>query len=233
MRVIPNQNFEIVVHAALAKADAEKIRSQIAGIGDTLNKTTSGGINGIKQMGTAFNTFSAIVNNVSYQLQKLTKPIFELNKAQIELAKVTDLSGESMKKYTAEAAKVGEKVARSASQVLDAVGEFAKSGYSEADSLKLSEVALLYTNIADNEISAADSASVIISQMKAFNLTAEDSIHIIDAINATSNKFAVSSTDISQALSKTSAAMATLGNSYEQSIGLITAGWFHSLYRLN
>lgn len=40
----------------------------------------------------------------------------------------------------------------------------------------------MYQNIADEEISAGDSASFIIAQMKAFNIEAQDSVHIIDAV---------------------------------------------------
>jgi negative regulator of replication initiation len=42
---------------------------------------------------------------------------------------------------------------------------------------------LLYQNIADEELDAGESANFIISQMKAFNMTAQDAEHIIDAVN--------------------------------------------------
>lgn len=40
----------------------------------------------------------------------------------------------------------------------------------------------MYQNIADEQISSGEAAEFIISQMKAFNITAEDSIHIADAV---------------------------------------------------
>lgn len=42
----------------------------------------------------------------------------------------------------------------------------------------------MFTNVADESMSAADSASFIIAQMKAFNIEADDAEHIIDAVNA-------------------------------------------------
>lgn len=102
--------------------------------------------------------------------------------------------------------------------------EFRKNSFNDEDSATLAQVATLYQNVADDAISASDSASIIISQMKAFNIPAENAIHIIDAINAVSNNFAVSSTDVATALSKTSSAMGVLGNDFEQTIGLVTAG---------
>ena len=98
--------------------------------------------------------------------------------------------------------------------------EFKKSGYSDKDAMKLGRIAMMYTNIADEELSAGDAANFIVSQMKAYNLTASDSEHIIDAVNAVSNNFAVSSTDIATNIGKASAALATGNVTYEQSIGL-------------
>lgn len=102
--------------------------------------------------------------------------------------------------------------------------EFRKNSFNDQDSATLARVAALYQNVADGAISASDSASFIISQMKAFGIEAENSIDIINAVNAVSNNFAVSSTDISSALTKTSSAMSTLGNDFQSTIGLVTAG---------
>ena len=101
--------------------------------------------------------------------------------------------------------------------------EFKKSGFNEEDSMKLARVASMYQNVADQEITAGEAANFIVSQMKAYNMTASDSEHIIDAVNETSNKYAVSSADIATNIGKASAAMATGNVTYEQSIGLMTA----------
>ena len=41
----------------------------------------------------------------------------------------------------------------------------------------------MYQNVADSEMTAGDSAGFITSQMKAFNISADDAQHIIDATN--------------------------------------------------
>lgn len=102
--------------------------------------------------------------------------------------------------------------------------EFRKNSFNDQDSATLAKIAALYQNVADGAVSASDSASFIISQMKAFGIEAENSIDIINAVNAVSNNFAVSSTDISSALTKTSSAMSVLGNDFQSTIGLVTAG---------
>ena len=80
--------------------------------------------------------------------------------------------------------------------MVEASTQFKKSGFSDEDSAQLAQVSALYQNIADSELSAGESASFIISQMKAFNYTADESIHVFDVINQTANNFAVSTDDL-------------------------------------
>lgn len=82
---------------------------------------------------------------------------------------------------------------------------------------------MLYQNIADEEVSTSDATALIVSQMKAFNVEAEDSMKIIDQINEVSNNFAVSSADLATAIPKVSATMAQAGNSMSETLALVTA----------
>lgn len=61
--------------------------------------------------------------------------------------------------------------------------EFRKNSFNDEDSAMLAQVANMYINVADEAISASDSASLIISQMKAFGIEANNAMRIIDAIN--------------------------------------------------
>ena len=77
--------------------------------------------------------------------------------------------------------------------------------------------------MADEAISASDSASFMIAQMTAFDIDASGAEHIIDAVNEVSNAFSVSSADISGSLGNMSAVMAQTGASFEESLGMLTA----------
>lgn len=164
--------------------------------------------------------FYQAVNTIKDMIQEVT----ELDSALVELQKVTDLEGASLQKFTQDAYDAAEAVAKTGTEMVQAATEFAKAGYDENQILQLGKLALMYTNIADEEVSAAESAEFMIAQMKAFNIEAEDAIHIIDAVNEVANNFAVSSADIANNLGKSSAVMANADNSYEQMIGLLTAG---------
>ena len=181
----------------------------------------------------AFQSFTTYmsVTTVFYQtihaIEDMINEVVELDGALVELKKVTNLEGESLKRFTKEAYEAGANVAKTGTEMVEAATSFAKAGYSEDQILQLGEVATMYTNIADEAISSADAADFIIAQLKAFNLesddfnkTLENSYHIIDAVNEVSNNFAVSSSDIATNLGKASSVMANAGNSMEQMIGL-------------
>ena len=106
--------------------------------------------------------------------------------------------------------------------MVDAATEFKKSGFSDDDAATLARVASEYQNVADEQLSAGEAANFIISQMKAFNMTAADAEHIIDAVNEVSNNTAVSSADIATNISKASAALAVGNNTYEETLALMT-----------
>ena len=88
----------------------------------------------------------------------------------------------------------------------------------------------MYQNVADEAISASDSASFIISQLVAFGdsmtgfeTAAEQAQHVIDSVNEVANNFAVSSGQIAQNLGNMSAVMSQTGVSFEESLGMLTA----------
>lgn len=107
----------------------------------------------------------------------------DFDNALIEFRKVSDLSGESLDAYTDKLARMGEVTGSTMTAMVEASTAFKKSGYSDEDSAKLASIAEMYRNIADEEISAGDSANFIISQMKAFGDDAETARHVIDGVN--------------------------------------------------
>ena len=111
--------------------------------------------------------------------------------------------------------------------MLQSATEFSKAGFTPEESAQLAQVASLYQNIADAEISAGEAASFITSQIKAFKdygVEANNATQVIDKLNEVSNNFSVSSTDIASALTKQSASLAAYGNDLNSSIALVTAG---------
>ena len=67
--------------------------------------------------------------------------------------------------------------------MVEAATSFRKSGFNDQDSAQLGQIASLYSNIADEQISAGESANFIIAQMVAFGIEAENALHIVDSVN--------------------------------------------------
>lgn len=167
-----------------------------------------------------FGAVTAVIRGVTDGVTDMVRNVYELDGALTEFKKVSDLSGKGLKDYTDKAYEAGRTVAKTGTEMVEAATEFRKSNFSDEDSLILGRIASMYQNVADQEITAGEAANFIISQMKAYNMTAQDAEHIIDAVNEVSNKYAVSSADIATNIGKASAAMATGNVTYEQSIGL-------------
>ena len=148
----------------------------------------------------------------------------DFDSAITEMGKVSDYSGEKLQAYTRKLADLGTEVARTQTEMTEAATGWLKAGYSEEDAALLSKYSALLQNTADEQISAADATSILVSQLKAYHMEAEEAIKVTDIINAVSAQQAVSSADISQGLTVASAAMATFGNTIEETTALLTAG---------
>ena len=173
---------------------------------------------------TKFYLASLPIRLVTKIISEGTTAIKEYDSAIVELSKVSNYGEEELNKYAESLGKIGEKVGRTKTEMVQSATEFKKGGFSEEDSAKLAELSALYQNTADEILSASEATSVLISQMKAFNMTADDAIVITDAINKVSADFAVSSADIGKGLTQAGASLSTYGNTFYETIGLVTAG---------
>lgn len=147
----------------------------------------------------------------------------KLDTALTGLAKVSDLSGEQLKTFATSAGEAGVEIGKTTSEMVDAAAVFAQAGWSDPNELQqLATMAGMFTNIADTQTSTAESAEFLIATMKAFNLTADDTEHIIDAVNEVSNKYAVSSGDLASSIGRVASTLAISGTTFEQTMGLMT-----------
>ena len=135
---------------------------------------------------------NALIYGTQNAIKDMVANVRELDKAQVELKKVTDLSGKSLEKFTEQAYKMSGSVAKTGTEIIQASTEFAKQGFDPQTALQLSNVASQFQNIADTEIDAATAAKFINSQLKAFGNTdyfskfrtdAEKATAVIDAVN--------------------------------------------------
>jgi len=131
----------------------------------------------------AFGAVTSVIGLFTKGVYEAVQVVKDLDSAMVDFKKVSDLSGDELSDYADKLGELGESVYRSKTEMLEAATIFKQGGYDENQAALLARTANLFENIADTEVSAAESAKMIISQLKAFNLTAEDSEGVVDVIN--------------------------------------------------
>lgn len=170
-----------------------------------------------------FFSFAKMFSALRSAMRQVIDVAKELDAAMTELRKVTDLATEDYDRYMVKAGNMAKEIGASVSDTIQATADFSRLGFDLGDAADLAEAALVYRNIGDGVNSIDDATGSIISTMKAFNMTAEDAAHIVDAFNEVGNNFAITSGGIGDALTRSAAAMSAAGSTMEESIGLITA----------
>lgn len=164
-----------------------------------------------------------IITSIISMVKKMINNVTDLDAAMTELKKVTDLTATSYSKFFNTAVKAAKSAGATVSDTINATADFARLGYGVSDATQLAQAALIYKNVGDgiNDISTASES--LISTMKAFGVSAEDAMEIVDRFNEVGNNFAISSTGIGEAMVRSASALSSAGNTLEESIGMITA----------
>lgn len=184
-------NFSILVDVDF---DTKQVQSQLQKATRKLSIDVDSGqvrnaATDVKNLGSAmedtsltFNAANEIFRTSIDIITGMLDQVYELDAALVEFQKVSDLGGESLDRYVDSLAKLGNTVGRTASEMISAATEFRKNSFNDEDSATLALVASTFQNVADESISAGEAASFLIAQMTAFNIEAENSEHIIDAV---------------------------------------------------
>ena len=214
---------------SLSKEELKQIETQWAGVknaavqaGVTGRSVSDTLIDGWKRFG-GWSIVTKSMMNVVNTLKQMLQAVRDVDSAMTELKKVTDLSAASYEKFKQQAASSAIKTGASLSDTINATADFSRLGYNINESAQLAEAALIYKNVGDGISDISESTESLISTLKAFDIEASKSKLIVDEFNEVGNRFSVSSSGIGEALIRSAAALASAGNSLEESIGLVTA----------
>lgn len=128
-----------------------------------------------------FSIATVVMRGVN-KLKEMYREVVELDTAMVGLRKVTDETDAVYNKFFTDAAKNAKILGASIKDIIDSTTEFARLGYSLADSQLLAQMATLYKNVGDG-IDIGQATSNLISTMKAFGLSADEVESIIDKFN--------------------------------------------------
>lgn len=130
----------------------------------------------------AFSVATGAISLFTTAVKDSVGAVVEMDKQLTEFRKVSNLTKQEMDGFAKKASRMGQDVGRTGAEMIEAATAFKKSGFGEFESLDLAHTAAMFQNIADSEMEAGDAAAFITSQLKAFNISAENSVHVIDAV---------------------------------------------------
>ena len=164
-----------------------------------------------------------VIQLVRRVLSQIYQNVKEIDLAMTELKKVTDETGKSYNDFLSRAGNTAQQLGTTISNFVNATADFARLGYSLRESEELAKVAVVYKNVGDGIESIGDASESVISSMRAFNISADDAMSIIDKFNAVGNTQPISSAGIGEALQRSASALATAGNTIDQAVALAAA----------
>ena len=180
------------------------------------------------QMGTAMKrvpswilsmqSFYAVVNG----FKNVGNEIMEINSQMIEIQRVAGagINVDSLfQSATVQAKELGVNI----HDVLDALSEFTRSygDFTESQLLAVNNTAVMMSNVSD--LSLNESVENLVGTMNAFNISAEESVHIVDALNEVDNNYSISTKQLADSISKAGATAKTFGLTMEEVAGHTTA----------
>ena len=146
--------------------------------------------------------------------------VVELDSAMTNLKKVTDETDATYSRFLKNTSSLAKELKMDLSDLVNQTAEWAKKGYSIAESSAASKASGIYSVVGevDNATAVQDLTTVI----KSYNMAVEDSIDIVDKFNNISNKYSVTASDIGTMLSNSISSLSIAGNSLDEAIAMGT-----------
>lgn len=179
-----------------------------------------------QQMQQAFSKFATWISATSafYATLRGVKNIFtqilEINKQMTEISRVSD-DQTNVQTILSNNVAIAKELGNAIADINESAIEFARQGFKGQDLTEITKVATLLSNI--SELDGKESSSVLTASMKAFNVSAKETIHVVDALNEVDNNYAISTKQLAEGMQKSGAAAATYGVTLENLLGYETA----------
>lgn len=205
------------------KAQFKEITQQAKIAGETGLTLSDRLKNQFSKLGVYFSATMVImqtINSVKTGIDTVTG----LDNALVDLKKTAKASAEELNNFYFEANDVAKKYGTTTKSIIQSAADWSRLGYSLNESKLMSQYSSMFSSISpDMDIDTATTG--LVSVMKAYGIEAEDVLDgVMSKINAVGNSAATSNIEIIEGLKRASASMAVMGNSFEETVALFTAG---------
>ena len=165
-------------------------------------------------------SLTGIISSIWHEMKQMVTKVIELDSAMTNLKKVTDETDATYSRFLKNTSSLAKELKMDLSDLVNQTAEWAKKGYSIAESSAASKASGIYSVVGevDNATAVQDLTTVI----KSYNMAVEDSIDIVDRFNNISNKYSVTASDIGTMLSNSISSLSIAGNSLDEAIAMGT-----------
>lgn len=160
---------------------------------------------------------------VKQGLREVYNNVVDIDTSMTNLKKVTNETESAYSSFLSSASSQARELGASISDVIDSTAEWSRLGYTLDESQELANWSTVLSNIGDGIDSASDAASYLVSILKGFGMEADEVEHVVNVLNSVGNNEPISESGIAEALVRSASALSAAGNSFEQSVSLITA----------
>lgn len=184
-------------------------------------KTFSERIGSLAEKFSYWFSITRVIMAVYRAMRQMVSASIELDDAMTQLRIVTKDTEETYERFGDKIADTAKKIGSSISDLLDSTTVYARLGYSLDESSMLAEYTAMLQNVGNIDVSDAQDAITAI--VKAFDVNVDDIESIMDKLVTTGNNFPISVAQIAEGMNNASSALAAAGNTFEQSVALLTA----------
>jgi hypothetical protein len=163
---------------------------------------------------------TSLIIGTLQQVREGIQYVEDLNKAMTNIGMVTGQTAEQLNGMVTEFNSMARELGVDTLAVAEGAGEWIRQGKNAADTMELLRSSTMMSKLGNLE--AADATDKLIAVTNAYNISAKDSIQVVDTLIGLDNSFATSTSEIASAMQK-SASMAKLaGVSYKDLASYIT-----------
>lgn len=160
---------------------------------------------------------------VKQGLREVYNNVVDIDTSMTNLKKVTNETESAYSIFLSSASSQARELGASISDVIDSTAEWSRLGYTLDESQELAKWSTVLSNIGDGIDSASDAASYLVSILKGFRMEADEVEHVVNVLNSVGNNEPISESGIAEALVRSASALSAAGNSFEESVSLISA----------
>ena len=178
----------------------------------------------VRELGSKFSAWfgvTRIIMRIYSTLRQMVSASIEVDNAMTQLQIVTKESDQVMSKFGDTAADAAKRIGSSVTDFVSSATTFARLGYSLNESSKLAEYTAMLQNVGNIDVTKAQDA--ITSIIKAFNVDVGQIESVMDKLVVAGNNFPISVSQIAEGMTNASSTLVAAGNSFEQSVALLTA----------